>query len=367
MKRNMLFGFKKISVLFAGILAANTVCISAMAVPSPTPVPTATNVTVETPGTVLTSTPTVAPTSLPVVTPTVAPAASAVPVIAPSQVQPTSPVADGSANTTPYTQTTGFTPTKELSELKPLADCFIVFGDSRSCSLVSTLIFDKTWKKIYVCNNFPYADIVATKGSTMLVICGEAGGYYDNGAYTRAYSRFNKISDASLAIKNCTNHYYCNLFGVNDVMIAKRNSTSDYIRMNEAIRSGNGNADVFYQFTAGPISETGTAVLTNAQIEAYNANYKNTKKCAIIDLYSYLKQSGFDVIINDADDTGIHYDSKTNYKILGLILSIADSDALNNTQAPTAVPASTQIPAATPVVTQIPVVTPTPVTSIKAD
>lgn len=349
MKRNLSNLLNRIAAIAMSAALTYTLCICAVATPAGTNIPAATvapaqaTVPVATVAPAQATVPAAVPTANSVTVPTVP--VSPAPVVSPSNI------ADGSANTIPYTQVTEFKAPAELINLKPSTNCFIVFGDSRSCSLACTLITDKTWKKIYVSNNYPYSDIVAVKDNTMMVICAEAGGYYDNGAYNRAYSRFNRINNATTGIVNSAVHYYCNLFGVNDVMIAKRNSTSDYLRMNEAIRSANKNAEVFYQFTAGPIDETGTAELTNAEIEKFNSHYKNTKRCAIIDLYAYLADSGFKAAITAEDTTGLHYNTDTNYKILGLILSIAKSENTASAIAPatTAAP-NTTIPTVMPTV-----------------
>ena len=372
MKRNLSNLLNKIAVTALSAALTYTLCICAAASPNVANIPTAT----VNPAQATVPTTTVAPAQATVPTTTVAPTQAAVPTavptanpvtvptvpVSPAPVVSPSNIADGSANTIPYTQVTEFKAPAELINLKPSANCFIIFGDSRSCSLACTLITDKTWKKIYVSNNYPYSDIVAVKDNTMIVICAEAGGYYDNGAYNRAYSRFNRINNVTTGIANSAVHYYCNLFGVNDVMIARRNSTSDYLRMNEAIRSANRNAEVFYQFTAGPIDEVGTAELTNEEIEKFNSHYKNTKRCAIIDLYAYLADSGYKAAITAEDTTGLHYDTDTNYKILGLILSLAKAE--NTTSATTAAPAAAPVtvPSAAPTTapnTTIPTIMPT--------
>lgn len=372
---------KTFAAVLTGLVVISLQVTTALAAPTASPSPVATTVPVATTAatTPAATTPTPAVTAAAgtntAVTPTPG-ALTGVPTISPQQkadeyyqsVNPITPTQGGqnqagqggSTNVTPYTQTTGFMPSKDLMELKPASKCFVVFGDSRSCSVLSTLISDKTWKNIYTCINFPYSDGVVQKGDTIIVICAEAGGYFDNGAYTRAYSRFNKINESTQGLVGSTVHYYCNLFGVNDVMIARRNSCPDYTKMNEAIRRGQNNADVFYQFTAGPISETGSAVLTNAEIEKYNSNFKKSNHLEIIDLYTYLKDGGFVVKMGPEDDTGLHYNSDTNYKIIGLILSLAGTPAPE--AAPTPLPTLAPV-SPTPVPTVVPV-TPTPVPTV---
>lgn len=206
--------------------------------------------------------------------------------------------------------------------------CVLIVGDSRSCSLGRTLSEVCGFKPLYAQNEGSVTKLILQKGKTTVAICGEGGGSYKKGSFSRAVKDMNEliVNNESLSGRNC--YYYFDLFGVNDIN-ENPDAPMEYIRKDEAIAENNPKIAKVFHFNAGPITEDGYFYLendlTNETIEKYNEKFGSTERVQVIDLFSYLMSRGFDTV-DDSDNnipkTGMHYDSLTDVEIIYLIKSL---------------------------------------------
>lgn len=204
--------------------------------------------------------------------------------------------------------------------------CAVITGDSRTVALMSMLLLDSSWKKTYYAIDGIGSTCILYKNDVILVMSGEAGGNYVNGAYDRAFARVNALLNTRKELANCSTYKVLNLFCVNDLLVNEVKSGAPYIKADEAVIAMLPRCDVFYQFNAGPISPEGGEYLhtTNEMIEKYNADMLKvqTSSVCVVDFYQYLVSSGFNVILDASDMSGVHYDEETNKKIIAYLLSM---------------------------------------------
>lgn len=201
--------------------------------------------------------------------------------------------------------------------------CVVAYGDSRTCSVIGTLMQDSAWKRVYYATDAVSTTTILIKDDVALLITGEAGGSIANGAYDRAVNRITPLmSTRSELINNSTVSYF-SLFAINDLIVWSNKSGKQYIEKDEALIKTLPKCTAFYQFNAGPVSECGWEyqLNNNEAIESYNKAMVSTDKVTVVDLYSYLCGAGFDVVMDSADLSGVHYDEATNKKIIALIMS----------------------------------------------
>lgn len=214
-----------------------------------------------------------------------------------------------------------------------VSKCIIIIGDSRTSSLIGTMNSDKTYKQLYYRSEAPELDAIFLKDDVLIAICSESAGYYDNGAFERAFGRMNSLITTNPNMSKTSNYYYFNLFGVNDVFMKGLGSienSAKYIGIDEQIKDIWPQVIRFYQFNAGEISYDGwlynRGIMNNELIEKYNMHLKSTEKVEVVDLYSYLKVFGYgtsDDSVEGYTKSGVHYDEDTDWKILNLIYSLA--------------------------------------------
>ena len=207
--------------------------------------------------------------------------------------------------------------------------CKIIIGDSRTMGLIATLMNDKDATQLYDSFDGAVYDAIFLKGDTLLVMCSQGGGYYKNGAYERAGNRAVKLLQTEDILKNCSSYSLYDLFGFNDIFLepdACKEAPGRYIAGDATLASRIHACQSVYHFNAGPVDEAGSSTwkycVTNPMLMEYNQKFVGSSRVSVVDLYGYLCTEGYKGIITEADDAGIHYDNKTNNKIINLLLAL---------------------------------------------
>lgn len=208
--------------------------------------------------------------------------------------------------------------------------CLLIIGDSRTCALAYIFDEDPKWQILYNYQEEGIVRRVYYKDGTGVVLCGEGGGKYANGAFERTRDSLYDIMSTNTSVSSAKEYVLYNLFGLNDVLTKADKHTTwaeKYIEEDEVILDQLGErCKCAYQFNAGPIFEDGYMCtkrgLSNDDIVKFNEGYIETERVKIIDFYSYMEETGLGNFLNAPDDSGLHYPENTCGRIVDFILSL---------------------------------------------
>lgn len=277
------------------------------------------------------------PTASPTATPTKTPVKSVVasptmmPTVIPTSMETASPavVPVVTTNETEAASLQAVPTAAIISEIAPIPatepTTIGIIGDSRTCSLIVTLCQDKTWEKIYM--NVDYDNNISNaafkKGKYVIALCGEAKGYYQAGSADRTLTGLISLFESNKELKTGCKIQVVDLFGINDAWMRDKKAPASYMLFDSQIKGAMGRCDSVYHCTAGPINKEGTVWpgCNNNDIKKFNAGFVPNEDVDVLDLFSYLLNSGYEAPISDIDPTGLHYDMATDVKVLNYIIN----------------------------------------------
>jgi len=209
--------------------------------------------------------------------------------------------------------------------------CIFILGDSRTCGINRALRSRLEEYEVYTYYDVDIRDAVYKMNDTVIVLCAEAGGGYENGSFEKSVERMLQIIDKYDAISQATEYICYNLYGINDIIcesISNNSYPSRYLEKDKDIRNLLGEkCDKFYQFNVGPVYEegwvSGSSSLNNEIIVEYNSLFESNEYVEVVNLNGFLKGVGLTDFDNAPDDSGLHYSDDINEEILKLIIALS--------------------------------------------
>lgn len=220
--------------------------------------------------------------------------------------------------------------------MKPYDDgerCIVIIGDSRVCGLLCTLMRNEEVQTVetYVEGNGKYMSGKFRDDDRWIVLSGEMSGRLSRDSYDRSVNTVNKLISRDATLSHVENYIFINMYGINDLYHNQNNASgypAKYIAKDTDIYNNFRYADKVYQFNSGPVDERGIVYkrgFVNEYIEEYNKGFVSTDDVTVVDLYTYLREHFYNGIIvwEGNDNTGLHYDDRTNNDIYDLIMKLS--------------------------------------------